>query len=150
MVRDMVKPDFLTLASCLKACTSVLALEEGKEIHSFICATQMDKNKFLSSTLIDMYGKCGNLTDAQNGFSNSQERDVAVWNSMIAVLIAQECCEEALLLFGKMGGMEVDWDDATLVNVLKSSTECKKGTSSLGMLWFRDMCSLIAVRKHLV
>ncbi|KAI5074953.1 hypothetical protein GOP47_0010914 [Adiantum capillus-veneris] len=101
--------------------TSVLALEEGKEIHSFICATQMEKNKFLSSTLKDMYGKCGNLTDAQNVFSNTQERDVVVWNSMIAVLIAQECCEEALLLFGKMGGMKVDWDDATLVNVLKAS-----------------------------
>eukprot|EP00250_Pteridium_aquilinum_P020068 c24688_g1_i1 orf=372-2408(+) len=120
MWQDGVKPDHVTIASTLKACTSIAALEEGKEIHSYVCASGMEANKFVASTLIDMYGKCGDLEDAQKVFNNLQVRDVVIWNSMISVLVTHECFEEALKLFRKMGSTGVHGDDATFVNVLKA------------------------------
>lgn len=120
MGKNGVKPDYVTFSGALKACTRIAALEEGKEIHRYICATGMEMDKFVTSTLIDMYGKCGDLEDAQKVFNDIQERDVVIWNSMIAVLVTHEHCEEALQLFQKMGSTGVKGDDATFVIILKA------------------------------
>lgn len=74
--------------SLLKACASLSNLQYGKIIHSTIITTGVFFDQFIATSLIDMYVKCGSLSDAVHVFdklpgSGVVVQDVAIWNSII-------------------------------------------------------------------
>ncbi len=80
----------------LNGCARCAGLATGRRLHAHIRTN--DKvvwDDLLYSTLVDMYGKCGSLHEAQaafdearqnwNKYSQPQQQSVSVWNSMINV-----------------------------------------------------------------
>ncbi len=65
MRQDGVQPDAVTFIGFLNVCPSAVALEEGKHIHKQIIQSQYKSDVFVGSSLIDMYGKCGSIEDAE-------------------------------------------------------------------------------------
>jgi len=65
MRQDGVQPDAVTFIGFLNVCASAVALEEGKHIHKQIIQSQYKSDVFVGSSLIDMYGKCGSIEDAE-------------------------------------------------------------------------------------
>ncbi len=61
MQQEGVRPDAVTFVGVLNACTSVVALEEGRLAHEQIIESGWDSDLFLGSSLVDMYAKCGSL-----------------------------------------------------------------------------------------
>ena len=70
---------------------------------------------YVVNTLIDMYGKCGQLKDARSVFDRFQHRDV-----VIACYARHQKGPEAIELFQKMHEARVESNKVTFVNILKA------------------------------
>ncbi|KAJ9146248.1 hypothetical protein P3X46_028537 [Hevea brasiliensis] len=64
--------DTFVLATVIGACTDLKAIECGKQIHARILIDDMEFDSVLASSLINFYGKCGDL-DSANYVLNTME-----------------------------------------------------------------------------
>ncbi|KAJ6670724.1 PENTATRICOPEPTIDE REPEAT-CONTAINING PROTEIN [Salix viminalis] len=80
------KPNEVTLASTLAACAQLGAIDLGGWIHMYIKKQGIKLNVHLTTSLIDMYSKCGHLEKALEVFYSVERRDVFVWSATIAGL----------------------------------------------------------------
>ncbi|KAK6935811.1 Pentatricopeptide repeat [Dillenia turbinata] len=83
MMNDGHYPTSATLSSLLPACANVADLRRGKEIHGYALALGVEKDIFVRSALVDMYAKCGFITEAKTLFHGMMEKNTVTWNSMI-------------------------------------------------------------------
>eukprot|EP01018_Ginkgo_biloba_P003869 Gb_21351 [translate_table: standard] len=97
-----LKPDSVTIATVLSACVKLLDMRHGKNIHSYVIRNGFESDVFVASGLIDMYAKSRSIKNARQVFDKMFQRDVALWNSMIAGYVENGCGEEALKLFQQM------------------------------------------------
>ncbi|KAG9454804.1 hypothetical protein H6P81_007708 [Aristolochia fimbriata] len=113
-----VKPDEVTLVSTLSACTQLGALELGRWIHAYINKQNLSLNFHLTTSLIDMYAKCGDLTKALEVFHAAAQKDVCVWSAMIAGLSMHGQGQAAVDLFLQMKEAKVRPNAVTFTNLL--------------------------------
>ncbi|KAJ7300180.1 hypothetical protein O6H91_Y053900 [Diphasiastrum complanatum] len=110
----------VTFAVLLKACASIAALEQGKQLHSHIIKSCFESDVMVCSALVDMYAKCGCTEDAREVFNNMNERDVVAWNAMIAGYAQQGLGNEALALYEQMKKECLQSNNVTYVVLLKA------------------------------
>ncbi|KAK9110456.1 hypothetical protein Sjap_018516 [Stephania japonica] len=79
-----VFPDKFTFPIVLKVCGGCLWLDLGREIHGHVWRFGAVSNSVVGNSLIDMYLKCGSLSDAEKVFDEMSERDVVSWNSVVS------------------------------------------------------------------
>ncbi|KAH7294823.1 hypothetical protein KP509_27G020400 [Ceratopteris richardii] len=84
MQREGIQPDKYTLVSMLKACSSICALEEGKLMFGQFVECGYKLDCFISNSLIDLFGKCGDLQEAHRIFDKLPDRSVITWSAIIA------------------------------------------------------------------
>ncbi|KAM0023383.1 putative tetratricopeptide-like helical domain superfamily [Helianthus debilis subsp. tardiflorus] len=104
-----VQPDKYTYTFVLKACTMLLDIEEGVLLHEQIGKRGLESDVFIGTGLVDLYCKCGHLVRARQVFDKMPERDVVVWNAMVAGLSQSLDFDQAIELFRSMqlrGGVE--------------------------------------------
>ncbi|KAL9999155.1 putative tetratricopeptide-like helical domain superfamily [Helianthus debilis subsp. tardiflorus] len=122
-----ISPNEPTMASVLKACSSLAALEQGKQIHATTIKHGFGLEAPIGGALSTMYAKCGSLKDGDLVFTRMPSRDVISWNAMISGLSQNGQGVEALELFTKMQIEGTKPDYVTFVNIL---TAC----SHMGMV----------------
>ncbi|XP_020690867.1 putative pentatricopeptide repeat-containing protein At1g03510 isoform X2 [Dendrobium catenatum] len=71
-------------------------------LHTHSLKSGFLSNPFISSSLVDAYGKCASLTDARQVFDESSERNAVVWNAMISLYSHSNDITNALKLFELM------------------------------------------------
>ncbi|KAJ7540610.1 hypothetical protein O6H91_10G022900 [Diphasiastrum complanatum] len=120
MKQEGVQPDNVTFVLLLKACASLGALEQGKQLHSDIIKRGFQSNVIVGSTLVDMYAKCGCTEDSRELFNNMRERDVVSWTAMIAAYAQSGLGKEALALYEQMKQEGVQPNNVTFVLLLKA------------------------------
>ncbi|KAJ7550458.1 hypothetical protein O6H91_07G102400 [Diphasiastrum complanatum] len=113
-----LKPDEVTFSLILSACAGIPSLEKGKQVHSDAIEAGLAFGIFVGTALVDMYAKCGNVTDARAVFDEMPARNVVSWNAMIAGYASHGDKREAFTLFKKMLKENVKPNEATLVSVL--------------------------------
>ncbi|MCO5582123.1 hypothetical protein L7F22_036013 [Adiantum nelumboides] len=111
------QPDEVTYMSILKACANVANLNHGRLIHEQISVEE--PNMAVETTLMDMYAKCGCLGDAQNLFERLSNRDVVVYNSLIAGYVLHGFLLDALLLFLRMQKEGVTENTMTFLSIIR-------------------------------
>ncbi|KAF5201697.1 Pentatricopeptide repeat [Thalictrum thalictroides] len=132
-----VLPNELTMVSILKACSSLAALEQGKQIHARTIKYGFGLEVPVGSALSSMYAKCGNLDDCSVVFKRMPGRDVVSWNAMISGLSHNGCGKEALELFEVMRLDGIKPDHVTFVNLLSACSHM--GLVETGQAYFRLM-----------
>eukprot|EP01018_Ginkgo_biloba_P039368 Gb_08569 [translate_table: standard] len=118
MQEEGVKPDGYTFPSVLKACASVSALQEGREIHEDIISSGYESHVFVGNALIDLYAKCGSIENARQVFDKMSQRDLVSWNTMIAGYAQNGHCESALALFGHIELAGIKPNSVTVASVI--------------------------------
>lgn len=83
MLEDGVNPDKATLSCILKACCGAGAIKHGRNVHDLILRKNFESDAIVSSSLVDMYAKCGSLDEACNVFDGAACRDVVLWGVII-------------------------------------------------------------------
>ncbi|KAF8379017.1 hypothetical protein HHK36_028444 [Tetracentron sinense] len=118
-----VKPDNFTYPSLLKACAHLSALGEGIQIHGHVFKLGFEADLIVQNSLINMYGKCGEIKLSCKVFEKMHQRSIASWSALIAAYANLGMWWECLRLFGEMGSVGY-WraEESTLVSVLSSCT----------------------------
>ncbi|XP_077241315.1 pentatricopeptide repeat (PPR) superfamily protein [Tasmannia lanceolata] len=109
-----------TLSATLSACASLAALIEGNQVHAILVRTGFDSNLFVATSLIHMYAKCGGIEEAYLVFSSMKEKNVVIWNAMIAGFAKHACSSEAMILFEKMQQVGLYPNEITYICVLSA------------------------------
>ncbi|KAL5995297.1 hypothetical protein ACLOJK_025355 [Asimina triloba] len=114
------KPDAVTMVSLVTSCSQMGALGLGEWLHAFIERNAIELDVFLSTALIDMYARCGDLNRSRQLFWAMPEKDLACWNAMIKGLAIHGRGNEALELFTSMETDGVVPNDITFVGLLSA------------------------------
>ncbi|GAB2301031.1 hypothetical protein Dimus_035067 [Dionaea muscipula] len=115
-----LKPDRVTFASVLSACSQLVAIDEGKEIHDCILESRFADDELVMGALLDMYAKCGAIEEALSVFKQLPERDLVSWTSMITAYGSHGRPFEALKLFESMQQANIKPDRVTFLVVLSA------------------------------
>ncbi|XVE94313.1 hypothetical protein REPUB_Repub01dG0270300 [Reevesia pubescens] len=103
MVLQGLKPDGVTIASMLPACSHLELLEIGKQFHAYALRHDiLIENSFVASALVDMYCNCRKVQSGRRVFDCVVDRKTGLWNAMITGYAQNEHDEDALMLFIEM------------------------------------------------
>ncbi|XP_044480983.1 pentatricopeptide repeat-containing protein At3g02330, mitochondrial-like [Mangifera indica] len=139
MLEMGVKPDNFTYATVLDTCANLATVGLGKQIHAQIVKQKLQSDVYISSTLVDMYSKCGNMQDSQIIFAKAPKRDFVTWNAMICGYAQHGYGDDALKVFEQMEHENVKPNHATFVSVLRACAHM--GLVEKGMHYFNIMLS---------
>lgn len=137
MRTEGIMPNELTMASILKACSCLAALEQGKQIHACTIKHGFGLEIPIGSSLSTMYAKCGSLEDGSIVFRRMPRRDIVSWNAMISGLAQNGHGNEALELFEDMQLEGTKPDYVTFVNILSACSHM--GLVKRGWAYFNMM-----------
>ncbi|MQM02480.1 hypothetical protein Taro_035258 [Colocasia esculenta] len=109
-----------TLATALKACSNLVALEKGKQIHALALKLGVDSDLCVSSGILDMYIKCGVISDASCIFDCISEPDDVAWTAMISGCVENGYEDYALSVYHQMRCSGVFPDEFALAALVKA------------------------------
>ncbi|XP_024543462.1 pentatricopeptide repeat-containing protein At2g13600-like [Selaginella moellendorffii] len=135
-------PDARAFVAALQACGSIAGEEEGTvsfldslndrklvkwkslqlgmAIHSQTASQGLDTDPYVTSSLIDMYSKCGSVTEARKVFDRMSCPTVVSWNVMILGYVEDGQEEVALEVFEAMQHRGYTPDARTFVAAFKA------------------------------
>ncbi|EEF41946.1 pentatricopeptide repeat-containing protein, putative [Ricinus communis] len=102
MLQHGAYPNSATISSLLPACASLANVRHGRELHGYAFAIGVEEDIYVRSAIVDMYSKCGLISEARMLFSKMPERHTVTWNSMIFGYANHGYCDEAIELFNQM------------------------------------------------
>ncbi|KAL6183419.1 hypothetical protein ACLB2K_044830 [Fragaria x ananassa] len=105
--RSGVSADSYSLTAALGACGQLGFLQLGKSVHSKTVKLGLQDSTVVLNCLIDMYGKCGSLQEANLVFNNMTERDTISWNSVIAAGARNGSLEQAFSFLQQMDDPDI-------------------------------------------
>ena len=98
-------------------------MEHGREIHVYIIKTWVYYDFFVGITLVDMYGKCGDMESAREVSDEIVQREVVLWIVMIAACGQHGHGKEGLRLFEEMQSTGMKPDHITFIGILSASSQ---------------------------
>ncbi|XP_063949164.1 pentatricopeptide repeat-containing protein At1g08070, chloroplastic-like [Daucus carota subsp. sativus] len=98
-------------------------LDMGCRVKNFIDENKLCTNIRVSTALLEMFAKCGDVDEARRVFNQMVGRDVVAWSAMNAGYAQNGRSSEALELFELMKGQQVKPNDATIVSVLSACAQ---------------------------
>ncbi|XP_061355157.1 putative pentatricopeptide repeat-containing protein At5g37570 [Gastrolobium bilobum] len=102
MKADGALPDSYTYPSVIKACSIMCNAREGKSVHGSALRCGVEGDLFVGTSLIDMYGKCGEIGDARKVFDRMSERNVVSWTAVVVGYVTVGDIVEAKKMFDVM------------------------------------------------
>ncbi|KAL8125824.1 hypothetical protein AgCh_013206 [Apium graveolens] len=121
MLKDDVLGDNFVLPNVLKACGALMLIGFGKGVHGYVLKLGFQDCVFVGSSLLDMYGKCGVVGDAEKVFDGMFVRNAVSWNSMISSCVQNGLNEEAIKIFYDMRVEGFEPSHVTMVGFLSAS-----------------------------
>ncbi len=116
-----IRPNNVTFVSVLTACANVGDLEEGKALHAeLLNDNTITPDLIVQSTLLNMYAKCGSLTDVCRIFDGMPQHDVVSWSTLIGAHVQHGLGEKALMLFKRMKEQGVTPNEVTFISALQA------------------------------
>ncbi|XP_030939069.1 pentatricopeptide repeat-containing protein At5g50990 [Quercus lobata] len=147
MLSSNVEPDAFTFASILTGCARLGALNHAHWVHDQMIQKKIELNFILSSSLVDMYSKCGAIQTAKQVFESVRRDDVSVWNAMIHGLAIHGLGLDAIAIFSKMEDEHVLPDSITFIGILTACSHC--GLVEQGRKHFDLMTSCYSIQPQL-
>jgi len=119
-MRDLgIEADSNSLVSVISSCSKLGLINLCRSVHCYIIKNSVNEDVSIANSLIDMYGKGGNLSIAWKMFCGTQ-RDVVTWNTLISSYTHSGHYAEAITLFDEMISEKLNPNSATLVIVLSA------------------------------
>ncbi|RYQ89572.1 hypothetical protein Ahy_B09g096145 isoform A [Arachis hypogaea] len=123
MVNIGLKANEIVVSSVLPALGKLRLLKQGKEIHNYVLKEGLVLDPIVVSTLIDMYSNCGSMKEAETTFEYMSDKDIMLWNTMIAGYNLDGNFDLALSTFREIWGTQHRPNSITLVSVLPVCTK---------------------------
>ncbi|THU46461.1 hypothetical protein C4D60_Mb09t05200 [Musa balbisiana] len=117
MVNEFILP------TVIKRCAGLCEVRQGRSLHCLVIKIGLEQDGFLSSSLVDMYSKCGLVEEAHKIFVRIVDPDVVVWSAMISGFDQQGMGLEAVELFRSMKRTGVRPNYFTLASVAGAASQ---------------------------
>nr|KYP75217.1 hypothetical protein KK1_007922 [Cajanus cajan] len=127
-----VRPMNFTFSNALVACSTVSALPEGMQIHGVVVKLGLQEDNVVSSSLVNLYVKCGRVEDGYRVFDQLGFRDLVCWTSIVSGYAMCGKTFEARKLFDEMPERNVISNA-----VLDMYGKC--GNLNSARVWFNQM-----------
>ncbi|KAL2942659.1 hypothetical protein RDABS01_031009 [Bienertia sinuspersici] len=143
MIDNGILPNEVTLLSLITECGTVEALDLGKQLHAYVLRNGFAITLSLATSLVDMYGKCCEISMSQAIFDRMEKRDIMAWTALLSAYTHGNCIEKAvdvLVLMTekvKMQNLLIKPNDITLIGVLNACSHA--GMVSEGKQVFENM-----------
>ncbi|KAK1562608.1 hypothetical protein Q3G72_014744 [Acer saccharum] len=131
-----VRPDSFSLVRVLSACAQLGDLSSGEWIEGYVREVSMESNVFVTTALVDLYVKCGNMERARCVFDGMPEKDIVTWGTMIQGYASYGFPKEALDVFFRMQRENLEPDGYSMVGVLSACASL--GALELGV-WVSNL-----------
>ncbi|XP_062090681.1 pentatricopeptide repeat-containing protein At5g55740, chloroplastic [Humulus lupulus] len=118
-------PDNFVVPNALKACGALQWIGVGKGVHGYAVKMGYSGCVFVTSSLVDMYGKCGAMEDARKVFDGIPEKNVVTWNSLMVGYVLNGLNEEAIELFYNLRMESVEPTQVTISCYLSASANIR-------------------------
>ncbi|CAK9182321.1 unnamed protein product [Ilex paraguariensis] len=118
MISSGVRTNEVTAASVLPGFAKLKLLKQGKELHNYILKQGFECDVVVGSTLIDMYFNCGSRREAEHIFESMSDRDITIWNSIIAGCVSSEDFDSVFRIFRRIWKSKLTPNSITLVSIL--------------------------------
>ncbi|KAK9042052.1 hypothetical protein V6N11_017133 [Hibiscus sabdariffa] len=132
-----VAPNQVTMTTMISLCAEVGAHDMGKWFHTVIDRQVIEMDTILKTALLEMYAKCGDIDGAWKLFREAKDRDIGMWNTMMAGFGMHGCGKEALELLSEMERVGVRPNDITFIGLLHACSHA--GLVEEGTLMFEKM-----------
>ncbi|CAN7139629.1 putative pentatricopeptide repeat-containing protein At5g52630 [Brassica rapa] len=136
MMAGNLRPDDRVLPSATKSCAILSRSDVGRSVHCLSMKSGYESDVFVGTSLVDMYGKCGEVADARKVFDEMPHRNVVTWSAMIYGYAQMGENEEALLMFKEalFDNLEVnDHSFSSVISVCANSTLLELGRQVQGL-----------------
>ncbi|GJM84989.1 hypothetical protein PR202_ga00712 [Eleusine coracana subsp. coracana] len=112
--------DAFTFPSLAKSCAALRLPRLGRAVHAraILAGSAVARDAFVRTSLMDMYAKCGCLSDARRLFDETPDRTLVAWNCMVAAYGRNAQVDESVALFNAMRRAGLRPNGSTLVGVL--------------------------------
>ncbi|KAJ0513864.1 putative tetratricopeptide-like helical domain superfamily [Helianthus annuus] len=120
MLKSGTRPNHFTYSTLLDACAGCSTFLLGNQLHSCILKSGLDREVVVSTALVDMYMKCGDLEVALCVFECMATKNTVSWNSVIGGCARHGLANRALCEFEKMIESGAKPDGVTYVNLLSA------------------------------
>ncbi|XP_010059936.2 pentatricopeptide repeat-containing protein At2g04860 [Eucalyptus grandis] len=141
------KPDAITIASLLCACSQLGYLQLGEKVHNYMLRNHLEFEDFVETALIDLYTKCGRIELAERVFKSIKEPCLASWNSIISGYSLCGLERKSLTYYSEMRRQGLMPDKITFLGVLAACTH--GGLINEGRKYFDVMTKDLALRPTL-
>ncbi|TKY73002.1 Pentatricopeptide repeat-containing protein [Spatholobus suberectus] len=118
--------DGFTFGTLLNACGNLGWLRMGKEVHGKVVTLGMCGNVVVESSLLDMYGKCGEVGCARVVFDGLEGRNWVSWTAMLGVYCHNGECESVLGLVREWGVADV-YSFGTIIRACSGLAAVRQG-----------------------
>ncbi|KAF3785892.1 Pentatricopeptide repeat-containing protein [Nymphaea thermarum] len=145
MTQQGLEPNEFTFSGVLNACSSpTAAVEQGKQLHGLVIKSCFDNAICVSSALVTMYARRGDIDHAFKLFVRHAERDIVSWNSIISCYAQHGRGKKALEVFSELENEGLQLDGITFVGVLTACNHA--GLVDEGSCYFKSMTSIYHVQ----
>ncbi|KAG7023269.1 Pentatricopeptide repeat-containing protein, partial [Cucurbita argyrosperma subsp. argyrosperma] len=122
---DGLIPDVATIVTLLPVCSGEGDVDMGMVIHGMALKLGLVRELMVCNALVDMYSKCGYLSQAALLFHKIENKNVVSWNSMVGAYSREGFVYETFELLRKMWMEEemIKVNEVTILNLLPACVE---------------------------
>lgn len=125
------RPSIRSLLGLLNLASGTKNIAFGKQIHSYAVKSGFECGSVhIQSSLINMYGKCGDIESSVAVYEYVQERTLECCNSLMTSLLHCGCSGDVVEMFGLMVDEGIGLDKVTLSTTLKALSVSSLASSS--------------------
>eukprot|EP01018_Ginkgo_biloba_P032595 Gb_24515 [translate_table: standard] len=116
------KLNHFIFTSVIHACTSLVDIEQGKQVHALIIKAELESGVGIGTALVTMYAKRGSIDDARVSFDSIHKPNLVSWTAMIGGYAQNQQGEQALKLFSAMQRAQLKCNQFTFASVISAVT----------------------------
>ncbi|WCJ32517.1 Pentatricopeptide repeat (PPR) superfamily protein [Euphorbia peplus] len=147
MMVSKTLPNESTLVSLLSACAYLGALQQGRWIHAYINKIKAEMSIKLSTALIDMYVKCGDIQCGYEFFRKMPHKDVVTWGAIISGFAIYGEVKKCFKLFAEMLAEGKYPNEVVFVAILSACSHA--GYVEEGNNYFKQMIRDFGIRPSI-
>ncbi|CAH2055042.1 unnamed protein product [Thlaspi arvense] len=134
MLRKGYSPDYFTFPYVLKACSGLRTIQFGSCVHGFAVKTGFEVNMYVSTCLLHMYMRCGEVDCGLRVFEDIPKWNVVAWGSLISGFVNNNRFGDAIQAFREMQSNGVKPNETIMVDLLVACGRCKDIAAGKWML----------------
>lgn len=140
MRREGGVPDSCTYPTVIKACSAGCKVWEGRVLHGLAFGSGLDSDMFVGTSLLDFYGKCGEILSARKVFDQMHHKSVVTWTALVVGYLNIGDLAGATRVFDKMPQKNVmSWN--ALISGLAKLGDLKKARCMFNQMPEKNMVS---------